>query len=504
MKKWTILLAVLSIALSANAQKNRPNIVLVISDDHAWQAISAYGSALAQTPNIDRIAREGARFDKAYVTNSICGPSRAVILTGKYSHKNGFYDNDKSVFDGNQNSFAKELQRHGYQTAWIGKWHLNSPPQGFDFWKILPGQGDYYNPEFMLMDGTRAQSEGYVSNLVEDFSEKWLDTRDTSRPFCLVVGHKAVHRNWLADTADLGRYDRVPFPLPANFWDDYALRPAAKVQDMTIAKTMLLDYDLKMNQGGRAKTEFDRLNLAQRAKMEAYYRAIDADFNSRNLEGKALTAWKFQRYMADYLNTAHSIDRNVGRLLNYLDAHALTENTVFIYMSDQGFYLGEHGWFDKRWMYEESFRTPMLLRWPGVIEPGSSVSDMVLNLDIAPTLCAVAQVPIPSDMQGKSLVPLLKREAGPWRDALYYHYYETTVHSVSPHFGIKTARYKLIRFYDRLDGWEFYDLKNDPSEMHNLYGGKSHRRTISKLKKALKKLALFYEDTEAVAILQNE
>jgi arylsulfatase A-like enzyme len=495
-------------AIAAQAQtttkKNQPNILIIISDDHAYQSISAYGSKLAKTPNIDRLAKEGALFNKAYVTNSICGPSRAVILTGKYSHKNGFKDNVNFTFDGSQQTFVKELGKAGYQTAWIGKWHLTSLPQGFDFWQVFPGQGEYYNPDLIMMDGKKKRYEGYASNLVEDFSEDWLNNRDTTKPFCLVIGHKAAHRTWLPDIQDLGRYDDVQFPLPANFYDDYKNRDAAAVQDMSISKSMRMDYDLKMKMNDSAKLGFARLTPAQRKIIEPYYQKIEDDLKGKNLSGNALTEWKFQRYMKDYLNTAQSIDRNIGRTLEYLDKHHLKENTIVIYMSDQGFYLGEHGWFDKRWMYEESFRTPMLARFPGVIKPGTTFNQMVMNLDIAPTMLDIAGVAIPKDMQGISMKPLFAKQNAPWRNELYYHYYENTEHKVSPHFGIKTNPYKLIRFYERVNGWELYDLQKDPHEMNNIYGKKGYEKITAQLKQQLNKLIDQYDDQDAKQILAAE
>ena len=362
-------LSFLPFSFTISAQQ-RPNIVLIISDDHAYQSISSYGSKLMQTPSIDRIANAGVIFKKAYVTNSICGPSRATILTGKYSHKNGFKDNENSRFDSSQNTFIKELTKSGYQTAWIGKWHLESTPQGFTYWQILPGQGEYYNPDFLTMDGGKKRVEGYVSNLIEDVAEDWLNHRDTTQPFCLVIGHKATHRTWLPDTSDMGRFDNVTFPLPHNFYDNYAGREAAKVQDMTIAHTMLMGYDLKMLPDEEAENQegaINRMNAAQKAKFDAYYHPVYQELKAKNLTGNALTEWKYQRYMKDYLSTAASLDRNIGRTLDYLDQHNLTSNTIVIYMSDQGFYLGEHGWFDKRWMYEESFRTPIVMRYTGII-----------------------------------------------------------------------------------------------------------------------------------------
>jgi len=513
MKKTTKILMSLAFSgalLSVKAQERKPsqpNILIIVSDDHAYQAISAYGSKLMQTPNIDRIAKEGVRFDKAYVTNSICGPSRAVILTGLYSHKNGFRDNESSVFNGDQDSFIKQLRGGGYQTAWIGKWHLESRPQGFDYWQILPNQGQYYNPDFDMMDGSKKRTNGYVTNVVTDAAENWLDKRDPSKPFCLVIGHKATHRVWLPDTADLGRFDNTNIPLPKNFYDSYASRNAAAQQDMSISKTMLLGYDLKMFPSWKdedADGNFSRMDKHQRAKIDAYYNPIRENFKKMNLQGQALTEWKFQRYMRDYLSTAASLDRNIGRTLDYLDSHGLRENTIVIYLSDQGFYLGEHGWFDKRWIYEESFRTPMVMRYPGKIKPGSISKDFVLNLDIAPTVLEAAGRPIPKTMQGKSMLPALSGKHSQQRDAIYYHYYENGEHSVSPHFGISTKRYKLIRFYKRVNGWELFDLQKDPSEMNNVYDNKTYQKIKDELYTKLVAEIGRFEDTDAQKILAAE
>jgi len=485
----------------------RPNIVIIVSDDHAYQAISAYGGGLMQTPNIDRIAKEGARFNKAYVTNSICGPSRAVILTGKYSHKNGFRDNESSVFNGDQDSFIKQLGKNGYQTAWIGKWHLQSNPVGFDYWQILPDQGDYYNPDFDMMDGSRKRQEGYVTNLITDVSEDWLEKRDTDKPFCLVIGHKATHRIWLPDTADLGKFDKTQFPLPENFYDRYEGRKAAAVQDMSIEKTMLMDYDLKMfgtKENKEKSGNFKRMNAAQRAKLDAYYEAIETELKALNLSGKALTEWKYQRYMRDYMSTAASLDRNIGRTLDYLDEHGLRENTIVIYLSDQGFYMGEHGWFDKRFMYEESFRTPMVMRYPGKVKPGTVSDRFVMNVDLAPTLLEAAKVAVPKEMQGISMLPVLSNQAAAGREAMYYHYYENGEHAVSPHFGVRTKKYKLIRFYKRVEGWELYDLEQDPDEMQNVYGKKGYERITAELRKTLHAEIDKLQDEDAKKILNAE
>ncbi|HTE28341.1 sulfatase family protein [Flavitalea sp.] len=500
------MLTVLTTVVSA---QNRPNVILIVSDDHAYQAISAYGSKLAQTPGIDRIAKEGVIFKRAYVTNSICGPSRAVILTGKYSHKNGFKDNVTTRFDSSQNTFIKELTRSGYQTAWIGKWHLQALPQGFTYFQVFPGQGSYYNPDIIMMDGSRKRLEGYASTITEDLAEKWMTERDTSKPFCLVIGHKAPHRMWQPDTADLGRFDSVNFPLPPNFYDNYQGREAAKVQDMSIDKTMRMDYDLKMFDSTIKELSILRMNAAQRAKSDPYYAAIYADLKSKNLSGKALVEWKYQRYMRDYLSTAASMDRNIQRTLDYLDKNDLSSNTIVIYISDQGFYLGEHGWFDKRFMYEESFRTPMVMRYPGKIKAGTSNTDLVMNLDIGPTILEAAGVKVPADMQGRSFLPLVSgnkienksAKKLKWRDAIYYHYYEHGEHAVSPHFGVSTKRYKLIRFYQDVNSWELYDLEKDPNEMNNIYGSKGTENITGGLMKKLHEAIDHYEDTEAKQIL---
>lgn len=506
MIRKSIFLVFLSCITFAIQAQKRPNIVLIISDDHSYQTISAYGSKLIKTPGIDRIAQEGARFDHAYVTNSICGPSRAVIVTGKYSHKNGFKDNETSHFDASQRTFVSELTRNGYQTALIGKWHLGDQPQGFSYFKIFPGMGQYYNPDFINMDGSRVRVEGYGTTLAEDFAEEWLDGRDTTKPFCLILGQKGVHRTWVPDIQDFGKFDNVVFPIPPTFYDDYSGRKAAAVQDMTIEKTLLMGYDLKMFDSAAQKDKMGyiaRMNPAQRAAFDAYYDPIYADLKSRQLSGRALTEWKFQHYMRDYLSSVLSLDRNIERTLNYLDAHNLTDNTIVIYLSDQGFYMGEHGWFDKRWMYEESFRTPMVIRYPGVVKPGSVHNQFILNLDIGPTLLEAAGLKIPEDMQGASFLPLLKGEKTGWRDAMYYHYYENGEHSVSPHFGVRTERYKLIRFYKRVDSWELYDLKKDPNEMHNIFGQKGTRKITSKMMQRLMDLIIKYDDKEAMQIFKT-
>lgn len=494
-------------AQNNGTKSERPNIIFIFSDDHAYQAIGAYGNKIAKTPNIDRIAREGALLKNNLVTNSICGPSRATLLTGKYSHKNGYKRNDRTLFNTNQTLFPELLQQNGYQTAWVGKMHLNSLPKGFDYWNILPDQGRYYNPDFITMPHDTTHNKGYVSNLITQFSTDWLDRRDKSKPFFLIVGHKAVHREWSPDLQDLGAYDDVDFPLPANFYDNYEGRVAAAKQDMTIEKTMRMKEDLKVNVDFDKDWLYKHLDPEQKATFKAYYDKIAKEPAEKNLTGKALTEWKYQRYLKDYLATANSLDRNIGKLLDYVDQNGLAKNTVVIYASDQGFYMGEHGWFDKRFIYEESLKTPFVIRYPGVIQPGTTVDQLVLNIDWAPTMLNITGTKIPSDIQGKSFFPLLQQNTvakTPWRKDGYYHYYEfPEPHHVYPHFGVRTDRYKLAYFYGGADSWELYDLKTDPSEMTNLYGKPEVKKITAELKNRLKTLMAQYEDTEALRILST-
>lgn len=500
---WLTTLTFILLGNLKTIAQQKPNILIIISDDHARQAIGAYGNKLSPTPNIDRIANEGIRFDNAFVNNSLCGPSRAALLTGKYSHINGFLDNEHSNFDFSQDNFAKQLQNNGYQTAWIGKMHLVNLPQGFDFYSLLPNQGSYYNPDFIEMRNQKSHFEGYVTDIISQKSEQWLDHRDKSKPFCLVIGHKSTHRIWAPDTADLGSYDAIKFKLPDNFYDNYDGRPAAAAQKMSIDKDMKLDYDLKMYDLGDEDdaTEIKRMNTDQKKTWDNYYQPIKQQFDSLKLDGKALVEWKFQRYMADYYSTAKSLDRNIGKTLDYLDKHNLAKNTIVIYLSDQGFYTGEHGWFDKRFMYEESFKTPMVMRYPHYIKPKSVSQEMVMNIDIAPTVLALAGAKIPAAMQGEPIPSVVKNSA-PNRRAVYYHYYEGgSEHNVSPQFGIRTKRYKLIRFYDQVNAWELYDLKNDPKEMHNIYNDVANKKVVANLKSQLKALTKVYKDVQATNLM---
>lgn len=487
-----------------STKAKQPNIVFIISDDHAFQAIGAYGGKLMPTPNIDRIAKEGAIFQNSFVTNSICGPSRATLLTGKYSHQNGYTLNEKK-FDVNQFLFSRLLQENNYQTAWVGKWHLGNLPQGFDYFNILRGQGNYYNPDFISSNKDTIKQNGYVTNIITDKSLDWLNTRDPNKPFCLVIGEKATHREWIPDLPDLGVYDEIDFPIPSNFFDTYEGREAAMHQDMTVEKTMRMNEDVKVHMD-YITGDFKRLNDEQRAVLKKYYDGVTKEFDEKKLSGKELSKWKFQRYMKDYLAVAKSMDRNIGKILDYLDKNNLVENTVLVYVSDQGFYLGEHGWFDKRFMYEESLKTPFLIRYPTLIKPGTHITRFASNIDWAPTILDLAQVKIPAEVQGVSLVPVLKNnQVKQWKDELYYHYYEyPEPHHVSPHFGIRTPQYKLIRFYNAKTNWEFYDLKKDPSEMKNSIHDKNYQSTISNLKTKLAILIDKYEDKEAKAILEKE
>ena len=463
----------------------RPNVVLIFSDDHAYQAISAYGDArrLIQTPNIDRIAREGVRFDRCLVTNSICGPSRATVLTGKYSHVNGFYNNTNSRFDGAQTTFPKLLKAAGYQTAVIGKWHLGSEPTGFDEWHILPGQGVYYNPP-MTQNGKAVKHDGYVTDVITDLSLDWLKNRDKSRPFLLMSQHKAPHREWSPALRHLGHDGDRAYPEPPTLFDDYSGRGKAEHdQDMTLAKTMTeLDVKLVPPPG---------LTPDQRKTWDAYYGPKIATYRAKPPQGDDLVRWRYQRYMHDYLGCVKAVDESVGRVLKFLDDEGLADNTVVVYASDQGFYLGEHGWFDKRWIFEESLRTPLLVRWPGVAKAGTVDAHLVSNLDFAETFLDAAGLPVPPEMQGRSLVPLLKGEAPrDWRTAFYYHYYEYPVpHRVRPHYGVVTDRYKLVRFdAPDLDDWELFDLKTDPQELRNVYGDPARAQVVEDLKDELERL----------------
>lgn len=503
LKYFILSIAFFSLQGKVFAQQ-KPNIVIIISDDHAYQTIGTYGSKIGNTPNIDRIAKEGAIFNRGYVTNSICGPARAVLLTGKYSHKNGFKDNETSNFDHSQQTFIKELGKNGYKTSWIGKIHLGHKLEGFTDYDILVGQGHYFNPDFISPDG-KHREEGYVSEVVTDKALDWIG-KHKDEPFCLVIGHKATHRTWMPDIQDFGKNDNLKLTIPSSFYDDYSTRVAADQQEMSIDKDMQMGYDLKMYatvDDMRKDGNFSRMSDDQFDAYLKYYRPKYEELQRLKLKGKDLAEWKYRRYMVDYLNTAESMDRNIGRVLDYLKANGLENNTLVVYLSDQGFYMGEHGWFDKRWMYEESFRTPLVAKLPGVIKPNTTINNLVSNVDLAPTFLDLAGAKIPSDFQGTSLLPLLKGQKKDIRSNVYYHYYENGEHAVSPHFGVSDGRYKLIRYYKRVDGWEFYDLKNDKSELKNLYNTAKYQKKIKEMKEMLANEAKKIEDDEALVILSK-
>jgi arylsulfatase A-like enzyme len=515
------------------------NIVHIMTDDHAFQTISAYGhpiAKLAPTPNIDRLAAEGILFRRAFVENSLSTPSRACLMTGLYSHQNGQRQLGKGI-DTTKIFVSELLQGNGYQTAVIGKWHMQCEPKGFDFYRVLDGQGEYYNPEFKSKDsnGKYLREEGYATSLITDHAIEFLETRDKDKPFSLFVHHKAPHRNWMPEGKYLDLYDDVSFPYPETFYDDYSTRLAAATQEMSIAKDMTLITDLKVSelisdadlqiawsdsivvwrQQGLTQEQiwtrltperrtaltwqrsFNRLTPEQQAAWTKGYAEKNKAFIAQNLTGDELVKWKYQRYLKDYLRCIKTIDDEVGRLLKYLEEHGLLENTIVVYTSDQGFYMGEHGWFDKRFMYEESLRTPLIVRYPGKDTPrGIESNALVQNIDYAPTYLNVAGVQKPTTMSGTSLVPLLNGEIPQsWRKDLYYHYYDyPAVHQVRRHDGVRDERYKLIHFYgegfgkdkgNNINSNELYDLQTDPNELNNVYGQEAFKEIAERLQQRL-------------------
>jgi len=484
--------------------RKQPNILFIFTDDHAQAAISAYGKHLkdaAPTPNIDRIANDGAVFERSYCANSICGPSRACILTGKHSHVNGYIDNERCRFDGDQPTFPKYLQKAGYQTAIIGKWHLVSDPQGFDHWEVLPGQGNYYNPDFLLPGGAKKHYEGYCTDLVTDFSLEWLkNKRDKSKPFMLMCQHKAPHRNWLPPERYYDLFKGVDIPEPATLFDDYKDRSAAlKKQKMSIEKDFNWGHDMLLHgdpvdprfESGIPNGEYNRMTDAQKKRFDAAYgpenESLKKALSQGKVSDKELTKWKYQRYIKNYLRCIRAVDDGVGRLLDYLDESGLADDTIVIYASDQGFYLGEHGWYDKRWMFEESFAMPFLIRWKDVIKPGSRSQALIQNIDYAPTFLEMAGVQTPQDMQGRSMVPLFKRSGaapGNWRKSLYYAYYGERTHQVARHDGVTTDRYKLFFMPDMRgdDRWQLFDLQTDPQEMRSVHTDPAYAQVFADMK----------------------
>ncbi len=512
------------------AEERRPNIIIMMTDDHTWQGISCYGSKLMRTPNLDRIANEGMRMDRAYVANAISGPSRACILTGKYSHMNGFTDNSRT-FDGSQQTFPKVLREAGYQTAMIGKWHLNSAPQGFDTYSILVGQGEYYNPVF-IEDGVERTVPGYVTDIITDKAIDFLDHRDKDRPFAMLYYHKAPHRNWMPAQRHLGAFDGVTFPEPDNLLDDYSGRgSAARGQTMEIGRDMWPEWDLKLmsaeelakdyhvEKSGDANKDdvkaandwrasvmryqsvYNRMSPEEKERWNAAYAPRIAEWQKvKNGTPEEITRWKYQQYMRDYCSVIKGVDENVGRMLNYLDSIGELDNTIIVYTSDQGFFLGEHGWFDKRFMYEECQRTPMMIRYPKAIPAGSVSQALAMNIDLAPTFIDMAGLPVPEDIQGRSLKPVFdnggKVPEG-WREGVYYHYYEyPSWHSVKRHYGIRTADYKLIHFYNDVDEWELYDMRRDPREMRNVYNDPAYAEVRADMHRRLEELQRECRDTD--------
>lgn len=500
-----LLLATFTLCAAANGAE-RPNIVFIFSDDHALEAISAYGDRfdkVAPTPNIDRIANEGMLFNRSYCGNSICGPSRATILTGKHTHQNGYMDNNFSRFDGSQQTFPKLMQQAGYETAIIGKWHLVSNPTGFDHWEILPGQGDYYNPDFIQMDGSTKRFEGYVTDIVVDKSLAWLEGRkDKSKPFVLMCQQKAPHRNWVPAPRHFDIFDGIEIPEPDSLFDDYKNRvKAVSDQAMQISENFNWNHDMLLP-GEATDPRFEtRMRDANYQRMTPeQQKAFDASYGKENQElidqlakgmtDKELTKWKYQRYIKNYLACVRAVDENVGRVLKHLDDNGLAENTIVIYSSDQGFYLGEHGWHDKRWMFEESLSMPFVIRWPGVVKPGVRTETLIQNIDYAPTFLDVAGAEIPSNIQGASIVPILKNEGkapADWRDAVYYLYSGEDTHHVARHDGVRDSRYKLMRFPNS-DEWMLFDLKKDPSEMKNVVGDPEYASVVEQMKELYEKL----------------
>jgi arylsulfatase A-like enzyme len=479
------------------APSSQPNILFIMTDDHASHAISAYGSKLIQTPNIDRLAREGVLFKNCFAVNSICTPSRASILTGKYSHKNGVPVFNR--FDGSQWTVAKELQKAGYHTGMIGKWHLQSDPTGFDVWDILPGQGKYHDPDFINASGKR-QIKGYATDIITDLSIDFLDKRPEGKPFFLMFHHKAPHRPWEPDAKHAKFFESKTFPEPATFNDDYQTRCAAATEATMRIDRDLTRGDLKVTPPADLKGK----ELNEWLRQVDQEMTVTVDGKEKKLTGEALKKWKYQKYMRDYLACVAAVDDSVGRVLDYLDKHGLRENTLVIYTSDQGFYLGDHNWFDKRFMYEESLRMPFLARFPSRIKPSTTNDKIILNVDFAPTFLALAKLDVPQDVQGRSLVPLLEgKKPDDWRTSMYYRYYHYPGdHRVQPHWGVRTDRYKLI-YFNKLDCWELFDLQKDPHELRNIYNEPGYAKKRDELKAEIVRLRKDLDDRDQFSNIQN-
>jgi arylsulfatase A-like enzyme len=495
----SLLIGVLAFAATA-AEKNssRPNILFIMTDDHASHAISAYGSKINKTPNIDRLAKEGMLFKKCFVVNSICTPSRAAILTGKYSHKNGVPVFNR--FDGSQWTVAKELQKAGYHTGIIGKWHLQSDPTGFDHWIVLPGQGKYHDPDFVSAEG-RKVINGYATDIITDLSMEFLENRPKDKPFFLMYHHKAPHRPFEPDEKHRKMFENVEIPEPVTFNDDYKNRAsAAAAAEMRIDKHFTRN-DLKLKPpAGLKPGEEAKWSFKVDEEM-----TVEVNGQKKTLTGQELKKWKYQRYMRDYLACVASVDDNIGRMLDYLEKTGLSKNTIVVYTSDQGFYLGDHNWFDKRFMYEESLRMPFLIRYPGQIKAGTTSDGMILNVDFAPTFLELAGLKAPSDVQGRSIVPLLEgKKPKDWRTSMYYRYYcHPAEHNVYRHYGVRDERYKLIYFEDQKE-WELFDLQKDPHEMKSVYEDPSYAPVVTKMKAELERLRKELDDRDQFADLNRK
>lgn len=501
------------LVLASPLVAKQPNILFIFTDDHAVQSIGAYGSKINETPNIDRIAREGAVFRNSFCANSICGPSRACILTGKHSHVNGFLRNGNQ-FDGSQTTFPKLMQGAGYQTAVIGKWHLRTDPTGFDYWEVLPGQGSYYNPDLIQMDGNRKRYTGYCTDIVTDLAVEWLKSgRDQDKPFVLMCQHKAPHRNWAPAARHFKMFEQ-DVPEPETLFDDYEGRTALlKENEMSIRSHFHWGHDMKFHGSNQfpdyfasraTNGEYRRMNEEQKAAWDAHYepenQAFIAKMRAGELTDKEVIQWKYQRYIKDYLRCIAAVDESVGRLLDYLDESKLSNDTIVIYSSDQGFYLGEHGWYDKRWMYEESLKMPFIVRWPNVIPAGVESRALIQNIDYGPTFLEAAGAEVPDEMQGRSLVPVFKNECNAtsdWRDAIYYAYYENAaVHAVPLHDGVRTDRYKLI-YFPRGGQWQLMDLERDPNELQSFHDDPAYAKVLAGLKKRYHDLREHYDVNSA-------
>lgn len=503
MKHLLTFTAGLTLALSG---ADRPNILFIFSDDHAPNAISCYPGGLfdeiAPTKGIDRIAREGMRFDRSYCTNAICGPSRASILTGKHSHLNGFIDNNSSYFDGLQTTFPDLLREAGYTTAMIGKWHLHSNPIGFDYWEILPGQGAYYNPDFIQMDNTRKRFQGHCNDLVTQKGLTWLkQAADSKKPFMAMVQYKAPHRNWAPAFRHINMFDDVNMPEPETLFDNYENRSSVlKEHAMGIQDHMSWGNDMKMQgknlfpshfTGGPGNGQFNRLSDQDKKIFISAYEDENKQFikemKAGKLDQKAITSWKYQRYIKDYLAVIQSMDEGIAKILNHLDNSGLAENTIVIYSSDQGFYLGEHGWYDKRWMFEESLMMPFVVRWPGKIKPGSVSNAIIQNIDYGPTFLELAGAKIPESMQGKSLVPIFKaagEKPKGWRDSIYYRYSGERTHNVAAHDGVRTADHKIF-WVPKTKEYQLFDMKKDPQEMESVHNDPAYAVVFNEMKQEL-------------------